>query len=86
MGCKGRNLEEHCCWLKGKVCEFLEENTETDFRWSCGLRRELGSWPAVTKDPRYISGPALILAPMGITCADWPDKSKRQGCGTCGQR
>jgi hypothetical protein len=53
MECLGRNLDDHCCYLKGKVCQFLEENTEPGFRWSCGLRRELGSWDAVLADPRY---------------------------------
>lgn len=52
MKCLGRN-REHCCWVNGKPCRFLEENTEPGYRWSCGLRRELGSWDAVLADPRY---------------------------------
>jgi len=56
MGCKGRNNKDHCCYIAGKPCPFLERNTEKGFRWSCGLRRELGSWDAVIADPRYHSG------------------------------
>lgn len=70
--CLGRNSEEHCCWWGGKPCPFLEENTEPGFRWSCGLRRELGSWDAVINDPRYIEGPATVFAPLGMNCRDFP--------------
>lgn len=45
--------ESHCCWVEGKVCVFLEENTVPGRRWACGLRRELGDWELVHKDPRY---------------------------------
>lgn len=57
MKCHGRNADDHCCYINGKPCLFLEENTEVGFRWSCGLRRELGSWDAVLADPRYYDGP-----------------------------
>ena len=56
MKCLGRNLNEHCCWINNKVCKFLEEYSEPGFRWSCGLRRELGSWDAVIEDKRYMDG------------------------------
>jgi len=84
MKCKGRNLDEHCCWISDKVCEFLEENTEPGFRWSCGLRRELGSWDAVLEDPRYPTG---SWAP-GVNCRDWPGGEgwNGVGCSVCGDK
>lgn len=50
--CHG-NGDDHCCYVEGKVCPFLEENTVEGRRWVCGLLRELGSWEAVHADPRY---------------------------------
>ena len=88
MECKGRNLEDHCCWLKGKVCSYLEENTQPGFRWTCGLRRELGDWDAVLADPRYIENVKPVLdgvyganGRLGSTCRDWPEVQ----CNLCGQ-
>ncbi len=57
MKCYGRNAEDHCCYVNGSPCKFLEENTEAGYRWSCGLRRELGCWHKVVNDPRYFQGP-----------------------------
>lgn len=82
--CLGRNLDEHCCWIAGKVCEFLEENTEKGFRWSCGLRRELGSWDAVITDPRYLDGPAKESTTPNMNCRDWPSPSAGGPCKLCG--
>jgi len=56
MECFGRNLNDHCCYIEGKQCPFLEENTERGQRWSCQLRRETGSWDAAIADPRYTDG------------------------------
>ena len=56
MQCFGRNFDDHCCYVKGKPCPFLEENSEPDHRWSCQLRRETGSWDAAIADPRYNTG------------------------------
>lgn len=89
MRCLGRNKPDHCCWLNGKVCAFLEENSEPGYRWSCGLRRELGSWDAVLADPRYRSQvhPEFIkrskrLKTPVINCRDWP--SGDENCQYCG--
>ena len=57
MKCYGRNAEDHCCYINGSPCKFLEENTEPGSRWTCGLRRELGSWQKVITDPRYFQEP-----------------------------
>jgi hypothetical protein len=80
--CLGRNLDDHCCYVNNKPCKYLEENTEEGFRWSCGLRRELGSWDLVHKDPRYIDGPGRVFMSKKMDCGDWP--SWEQSCGTCG--
>ena len=49
----GTKSGNHCCYLRGKVCVFLEVDTVAGRRFSCGLRRELGSWQAVSVDARY---------------------------------
>ena len=88
MKCQGRNLDDHCCYLNGKVCPFLEENTEPGFRWSCGLRRELGDWDKVLEDPRYkeqVEPEFRIRAErLGYmtNCRDYPSGSDR--CTYCG--
>jgi len=84
MQCLGRNLDDHCCWIKGKVCQFLEKDSEPGFRWSCGLRRELGSWDAVIVDKRYMDSVEPVLKPLGYTCRDWPNADKGQKCKQCG--
>ncbi len=89
MECLGRNLDEHCCWLNGKLCEFLEEDSEPKFRWSCGLRRELGSWDAVLNDhrynevvePRWQERSKRLSRPM-TNCRDYP--SDKESCTHCG--
>ena len=80
MKCLGRNNEDHCCYVNSAACEFLEEHTQPGFRWSCGLRRELGDWNAVLKDPRYVNGPGAVFGPKGINCRDWPDKDSHCAC------
>lgn len=70
MQCLGRNKSDHCCYVDGKPCVFLEENTVEGFRWSCGLRRELGSWAAVVADPRY-QPIKEYFAPFGYDCATY---------------
>jgi hypothetical protein len=82
MRCLGRNSNSHCCYIDGKVCEFLEENSEPGFRWSCGLRRELGSWNAVLSDPRY-KPIGEKLSKHGINCKDWP--GPKDICTVCGK-
>ena len=92
MPCPG-DRDQHCCWLAGRPCPFLEEGTVEGRRWACGLRRELGSWDAVHDDPRYLSTVAPEWAalppfedgtPVIISCGDWP--TPRNPCGTCGAK
>lgn len=84
MRCLGRNLDGHCCWVDGKVCQFLEENTERGFRWTCGLRRELGNWDKVLADPRYQKEVQPKLRAPGVNCRDWPNKDAGGPCLLCG--
>jgi hypothetical protein len=77
-------IHDHCCYLGSHgVCRFLEENAEGR-RWSCTLRRELGSWQAVHSDSLYVETVKPKLVDIGITvdCGDWP--SPGGACATCG--
>ena len=84
--CTG-NLEDHCCWVNGAICPYLEENTVPGRRWACGLLRELGDWASVYADPRYQyvrdgyddpKWPSL----HGLDCGDWPRIGET--CSVCG--
>lgn len=79
MECHG-NQPDHCCYVDGKRCRFLEENTVEGRRWVCGLRRELGSWEAVHADPGYQKHVQPFWDKVGIvSCGVWgPDV--RQCC------
>ena len=81
--CSG-NLDDHCCYVNGQVCDFLEENTLPNRRWVCGLYRELGSWPAVYEDPRYQEhlSPFWAKFKPGVDCGSWPPPGEK--CDVCG--
>lgn len=83
MPCFG-NRDDHCCYVSGEACRFLEENTVEGRRWACGLRRELGDWDSVIADPRYLEHIQPIFGEMN--CRDWPDGTgKNRGqCDECG--
>lgn len=68
--CTGRGAADggHCCWVKGKVCEFLIENHEGR-RWACGIMVKLGDWQTVHTSPSY-RHIATIFATEGL-CGDW---------------
>ena len=80
MPCAG-NSETHCCWLDGKVCKYLEEDTVEGRHWACGLRRKLGDWDKVITSKEYRKDVAPVLEPLGINCKDWPVGHR---CGDCG--
>lgn len=89
MKCQGRNKPDHCCYFEGKACRFIEKNTEPGFRWSCGLRRELGSWDAVLADPRYVrdvlpkhEARAKRIGIPVSNCRDYPSDPEK--CTYCG--
>ena len=84
MQCPG-NTEDHCCYISGQRCHFLEEDTVPGRRWACGLYRELGGWQAVYVDPRYLQtvkphwmGTAL----EEYDCGQWPPPGLI--CPVCG--
>lgn len=53
MICTGAGVHgDHCCYIEGVACEFLEENIGGR-RYSCRLRRVMGSWQAVTLSFAY---------------------------------
>jgi hypothetical protein len=68
--CHG-NGSEHCCYVAGQVCTFLEVDTVPDRHWVCGLRRELGNWDAVHADPRYQPIHAEWVKVNGSDCGDF---------------
>lgn len=80
--CSG-NSDDHCCYIKGKACIFLEKNTIPGRKWSCGLRRELGSWSEVHKDERYLQEVKPKLDELELpNCGDWPRPGET--CAECG--
>jgi hypothetical protein len=77
-------VDDHCCWLRGEPCRFLEEDTVPGRRWACGLLRELNSWGAVSADSRWIEHVKPTLDGLGISsCDDFPRPGET--CATCGQ-
>lgn len=79
--CSG-NTEEHCCWIDGVECIYLETDTIPDRHWVCGLRRELGSWNAVHQDERYLINIKSKLSPHLGDCGNWPPDGVV--CHACG--
>lgn len=80
--CTG-NTPEHCCWVDGEVCRFLEIDTMPDRHWVCGLRRRLGSWEAVHNDPGYIEHvrPMWNRINPSVNCGDYPPQG--EACASC---
>lgn len=83
MPCLGNSVD-HCCYVNGVACEFLEKHTVEGRVWACGLRRELGNWDAVITDSRYLEKVDPYFGEMN--CKDWPDgEGKNRGkCADCG--
>ena len=81
--CNG-NSDDHCCYIKGKQCKHLEENTVPGRRWACGLFRIFGSWGAVHESDGYLTDvkPDLEDIIGDTNCGDWPRSGER--CATCG--
>jgi len=80
--CSG-NKESHCCYIDGRVCKYLEENTVEGRRWACGIRKDYSSWREVYEDDRYTNDVKPILDYIGIVdCGEWPRKNEI--CAICG--
>lgn len=74
-GCDGNGdcRGDHCCYIRSKPCIFLEYNALPNRKYTCKLRRELGSWEAVHADPRYLNNVQVYWDQVGIkSCGDWP--------------
>ena len=81
--CNGNN-KDHCCWIAGKPCAYLEEKTVKGRRWVCGLRRKYRSWDKAIASEEYQTVIEPHFGPQGVNCKDWPDLTKGQFCGECG--
>lgn len=66
---------DHCCWVNGAVCDYLDIGVHPTRRFSCRLRTELGSWVKVHADPRYQPIQAAWDQTQTVaSCGDWqPD-------------
>jgi hypothetical protein len=84
--CAG-NGADHCCYVNGQPCRFLEVGTVKGRRWACGLRRRLGSWARVHADPGYVRHVQPLWTRDGgrmgcHSCGEWPGAGNT--CATCG--
>lgn len=69
--CHG-NGADHCCYIDGQPCRFLEERTIPGRRWVCGLLRRLGTWELVHADPGYREHVQPVWDRVGIvSCGAW---------------
>lgn len=77
MICHG-NQPDHCCYVAGERCRFLEENTMPGRRWVCGLMRRLESWDKVHADPGYQEHVQSVWDRVGIvSCGAWGPEDKQ---------
>jgi len=77
-------VEQHCCWVDGRLCPHLEEYTVAGRRWACGLLRRLGSWVGVYRSAEYQRDVRPMwerLAP-DLDCGSYP--APGMTCATCG--
>lgn len=77
MPCCG-NGNDHCCYVKGSPCKYLEENTVEGRRWACGLRRKYGNWDDVIASIEYQTDIVPVWGnpledPTVLNCKDWPN-------------
>lgn len=63
---------DHCCYVNGEACQYLEMNTIPGRKWVCGLYRTLGSWDAVHEDEGYKANVQSVWDQVGIeSCGAW---------------
>jgi hypothetical protein len=81
---KNCGQDEHCCYVANAgVCRYLEENTMPDRRYSCSLRRILGSWDAVHDDAGYKKYVQPMWDMRGGSCGEYPAVGEL--CVACGK-
>ena len=86
--CDGRGDAngDHCCYVRGRECPYLERDTVPGRHYACGLLRELGTWGAVYADARYIDNVKrewLAASPKRIgwvDCGDFPTPNEIGRC------
>lgn len=78
-------VEDHCCWLDGKVCKYLADSDRPGHAFDCALRRDLGSWDAVHGDPRYVADvrPFWERVAPELDCGAYPPEG--EVCAACGE-
>lgn len=73
--CTGRGdaSGDHCCYVRGEVCRYLLDNgPDSERRFECSLRKELGSWEAVHEHPGYKANVQRVWDEVGIeSCGAW---------------
>lgn len=91
MKCEG-NADDHCCYIQGKVCQYLKEYKDGTRRWSCGLYEKHGSWDNVYASIEYQENIQPKLDEMTnrfkeggtiMRCGDFPRPGEK--CWTCGK-
>lgn len=45
--------EDSCCYLKGVLCKYVRHEPDSERKWICTLREQLGSWEAVHENEDY---------------------------------
>lgn len=77
--CRGAGTPDgdHCCYVAGEPCRFLEVDTMPGRHWVCGLRRELGSWDAVHVDSRYVEHVQPMFDRIGGSCGEFGPAQKQ---------
>lgn len=84
MSCDGTSTD-HCCYVKGEECRFLERNTVVGRYWACGLLRVHGTWEAVYALPEWQEHVKPMFDELwpGKGCGDWPFPGTT--CEVCGK-
>jgi hypothetical protein len=81
--CKGNIVNDHCCWVDGKICPFLKHYPNEERIWSCGIREKYDSWEEVYSDKDYVDNVKPLLVKIDLPdCGKWPRKNEK--CTVCG--
>jgi hypothetical protein len=81
--CKGDIENDHCCWVDGKICQYLKHYPDQERKWSCGIREKYNSWDEVYEDEDYLQDIKPLLNQLNLpNCGEWPRKNET--CTVCG--
>lgn len=70
---------DHCCYVRGQPCLYLEIDGPSGRHFACGLRRELGDWALVHTDPRYLANVKPAWDEAGVVdCGPWIGCNREQ--------